>query len=630
MAGAPRVRAGPRTQRQRALRHVRPGHGARGRPLPALRGLEPAARLAAREHVVPARRPLPLLPPRALRRRRAAGLPGRAGALRLALRHRRGRRGHPRREGLPGALERVREGPARPLRGAAGRGPALAGHRAQPGSPGAAPASSTRAGRRTGPSWPTGTAASTARRESGAPRRTGEDLGLAAEIPANGTFALLSPTEAVVAVEDYYRYYWLWSDLWRVDLDTGRRTRLTEGERATDPDVRARRRLRRLRGPGGPRGDGARAALARGRDAPRPSSTSPARRSTCRASPRTACASPSSSRWGRAGTSPSGRTAGWSRVTNDDALDTSPEWLPGRPPALLLRPDRHLRPLPLRAGAGRLARHRRDGARRRSSRPDPDTLLSLVPPLPPLPAPPPSRRCPGLGPPGVLVVPGTVRRVTNSAMGAMQPAVSPDGRQVAYVSYSRAGYDLARLDLPAGPLPEAPARRAPPRPGSPTTGTPAIRPSPTTRCPCCCPATGCRSSAGTPPDSRWVHSPRPRTWSVSTPGRPSSAGASGRPPPSTTSPTWGSGCGRRSFSVLEPLDQLRPGPDRGVRGGLDAAARVGARPHPRALPPPLGLARAGAAPSTGRSTRRPGRFPCRTASGAWSAGASPTTTRASS
>ena len=102
------------------------------------------------------------------------------------------------------------------------------------------------AGRRA--SWPTGTAGSTARRASGAPRPAGEDLGLAAEIPANGTFALLSPVEAIVAVEDYYRYYWLWSDLWRVDLDTGRRTRLTEGERATDPDVLPGRRLRGLRG----------------------------------------------------------------------------------------------------------------------------------------------------------------------------------------------------------------------------------------------------------------------------------------------------------------------------------------------------------------------------------------------
>ena len=309
--GAPRVRARAWTERQRPLRHVHPGHRARGRALPAVRGVEPAARLAAREHVVPARRSLPLLPPRTQRRRWAAGLPGRAGALGLALRGRRGGRGHPGRKGLPGALERVREGPARPVRGPDGRGPALAGHRARPGSPAAAPGSSTRAGRRTGPSWPTGTGGSTARRASGAPRREGLDLGLAAEIPANGTFALLSPTEAVVAVEDYYRYYWLWSDLWRVDLDTGRRTRLTEGKRATDPDVV----------PGGAfvvyvarmaPGEMAleRLWLADGTDRdPVP----PARRPDlpAAASPRTACASPSSSRWGRGGTSPSGRTGGW-------------------------------------------------------------------------------------------------------------------------------------------------------------------------------------------------------------------------------------------------------------------------------------------------------------------------------
>ena len=54
--------------------------------------------------------------------------------------------------------------------------------------------------------------------------------------------------------------------------------------------------------------------------------------------------------------------------------------------------------------------------------------------------------------------------MTNSAMGAMQPAASPDGRQVAYVSYSRAGFDLARLDFPGGPLPEAPPAAA--RPGA--------------------------------------------------------------------------------------------------------------------------------------------------------------------
>ena len=54
---------------------------------------------------------------------------------------------------------------------------------------------------------------------------------------------------------------------------------------------------------------------------------------------------------------------------------------------------------------------------------------------------------------------------------------------MAYVSYSRAGYDLARLDLSARPAPGGPGRRRPAPPGSPTTRTPASRPSPTTRCP---------------------------------------------------------------------------------------------------------------------------------------------------
>ena len=125
-----RVRGGARAKRQRPLRHVRTRHRARGRALPAVRGLEPPARLATRQHVVPAGRALPLVPPRAFRSGRAAGLPRRARALRLALRHRGGGRGHARRPGLPYALGRVREGPARPLRGADGRDPPLADHRA--------------------------------------------------------------------------------------------------------------------------------------------------------------------------------------------------------------------------------------------------------------------------------------------------------------------------------------------------------------------------------------------------------------------------------------------------------------------------------------------------------------------
>jgi hypothetical protein len=62
-------------------------------------------------------------------------------------------------------------------------------------------------------------------------------------------------------------------------------------------------------------------------------------------------------------------------------------------------------------------------------------------------------------------------------MGALQPAVSPDGRQVAYVSYSRAGFDLARIDLASGPFPEAPAAGARPT-GIPYDRDPAFPASP--------------------------------------------------------------------------------------------------------------------------------------------------------
>lgn len=290
----------------------------------------------------------------------------------------------------------------------------------------------------------------------------GEDRGLAAEIPANGTFALLSPTEAIVAVEDYYRYYWLWSDLWRVDLSTGRRTRLTEGARATDPDVL----------PGGAFVAYV-ARVAPGEMALERLWLADGTRETLFHLPGAQLYLPRISPDGLriafelqegarrdVAVWEAGRVA---RVTNDDALDTSPEWLPdGR---LLFSSDRTgiydlylFEPGP---GGWRAAEEAPSAPVLPAA---PGALLSLVPPL---------RRpdvvdvAPGPGspqPPAMRVVPGEVRKVTNSAMGAMQPAASPDGRQVAYVSYSRAGFDLARLDLPAGPLPGAPPAAA--RPGA--------------------------------------------------------------------------------------------------------------------------------------------------------------------
>jgi Tol biopolymer transport system component len=280
----------------------------------------------------------------------------------------------------------------------------------------------------------------------------GKDLGLAVEIVANGTFALRSPVEAIVAVEDYYQYYWLWSDLWRVDLDTGRRTRLTRGERATDPDVR----------PGGEFVVYV-ARVAPGEMALKRLWLADGRMETLFHLPGAQVYLPR--------ISPDGRRiafelqvgarrdiAVWEdgrvvRVTNDDALDTSPEWLPdGR---LLFSSDRTgvYDLYVFEPGPDGWA-HPVDAPLPPLLPPEPPTLLSLVPPEPPAPEPG-LPKASGDEPP-VAVVPGQVLQVTNSEMGAMQPAASPDGARVAYVSYSRAGYDLARLELSAGPFPPAP------------------------------------------------------------------------------------------------------------------------------------------------------------------------------
>ncbi|HVP66585.1 MAG TPA: BamA/TamA family outer membrane protein [Anaeromyxobacteraceae bacterium] len=284
----------------------------------------------------------------------------------------------------------------------------------------------------------------------------GQDLGLAAEVNADGTFALRSPREAIVAIADYYDYYWFYGDLYRLDLETGRRERLTRGERATEPDVLPGGEFVAYVARVGP-GEMAlkRLWLSTGR---------------------------TEVLFRRAGSqvyhpsiSPDGRRIAfelqadgrrdivvWEAgcvawVTNDDAIDTGPSWMPdGR---LLFSSDRSgiydvyvfdpaspdAFALPEPAPPAPL------------SVPEPATFLSLVPPLlapaEPLALAP---RAP------VPVVPGRVRQVTNSEMGALEPEPSPDGRRLAYVSYSRAGYDLAWAPIdestwtearPAGPRP---------------------------------------------------------------------------------------------------------------------------------------------------------------------------------
>lgn len=274
----------------------------------------------------------------------------------------------------------------------------------------------------------------------------GRDLGLAAQVDANGTFALRSPREAIVAVTDFLEYYWFWSDLWRIDLETGERTRLTRGERATDPDVR----------PGGPFVAYA-ARVAPGEMALRRLWIDSGRIETLFHAPGAQVYLPR--------ISPDGRRiafevqlgarrdlAVWEdgrvvRVTDDDALDVAPAWLPdGR---LLFASDRggvyNLYAFEPGTGGWRSEVVVPAPA---SPPPEPATLLSPVPPVAPGPPEPEasSGKAPG-GDRAVEVVAGRLRQVTNAEMGALQSDASPDGRRIAYVSYSSAGYDLALLEV---------------------------------------------------------------------------------------------------------------------------------------------------------------------------------------
>ena len=300
----------------------------------------------------------------------------------------------------------------------------------------------------------------------------GRDLGLAAQVNANGTFALRSPREAIVAATDFHEYYWFWSDLWRIDLATGERTRLTRGERATDPDVR----------PGGAFVAYA-ARVAPGEMALRRLWLDSGRTETLFRAPGAQVYLPRISPDGRrvafevqqgarrdVAVWEEGRIA---RVTDDDALDVAPAWLPdGR---LLFASDRGgiynlyvFEPGPGGWGA------RAAAPESPAPPPEPATLLSLVPAVAG-PAPVQAGRADPCAaeadaapdalpaPRAVEVVPGRLRQVTNAETGALQSDASPDGRHIAYVSYSRAGYDLALLDVEEpgwtepGPSPPRPA-----------------------------------------------------------------------------------------------------------------------------------------------------------------------------
>jgi hypothetical protein len=241
----------------------------------------------------------------------------------------------------------------------------------------------------------------------------GRDLGRVTVVDANGTLALRSPREALVAVGEVWNEYRIYDDLWLVDLETGRRRRVTRGERATDPDVSADGRtavyVRRTGGGG--------MALVR--------------RALSGGAPEVLFAHggaqvflPRVSRDGAVAFElhEGGRrdVAVWrdgrvERVTDDDALDTGPAWTPdGR--FLLFASDR-------------------------------GGVYNLY---------------------AWEAATGRLRQVTNVETGALQPDVSPDGKTIAFVSYGREGYALATIPFdeatwleplaaPAAPPPPAPA-----------------------------------------------------------------------------------------------------------------------------------------------------------------------------
>jgi hypothetical protein len=260
----------------------------------------------------------------------------------------------------------------------------------------------------------------------------GRDLGRVAVVDANGTLALRSAREALVAIGEVHREYRVYDDLYLLDLESGRRRRLTRGERATDPDL----------GPDGRtavyvrRAGGGELALVR-----RDLEGGEAEVLFARAGAQVFM--PRIARDGRVAFElhEGGRRdlAVWregrvERVTDDDALDTGPAWTPdGR--FLLFASDR-------------------------------GGIFNLY---------------------AWEAATGKVRQVTNVETGALQPDVSPDGRTIAFVTYARAGYDLATLPFDeaawlepiAAPPPPAPpdAPASAPIPSRPYSPWPTLRPT---------------------------------------------------------------------------------------------------------------------------------------------------------
>ncbi len=247
--------------------------------------------------------------------------------------------------------------------------------------------------------------------------RAGQDLGRALVVDMDGAFALRSGREAVVAKGQVWQEFRLYNDLYLADLDQGTDRRLTDGERATDPALTPDGR------------EVVYVALAGGGE-------QALRRRAIDGGPAEALLQLPGVQLYEPAVSPDGRRIALSiqrdgrrdlviledgrllDVTSDDALDRAPSWTPdGR--WLLFCSDR--------GGIYNVYAWEAAG--------------------------------------------GAIRQVTNAETGALDPVVSPDGTTLAFVTYSRHGYDLATIPFdPATwlePTPAAPAVAAPvPAPGA--------------------------------------------------------------------------------------------------------------------------------------------------------------------
>jgi hypothetical protein len=266
----------------------------------------------------------------------------------------------------------------------------------------------------------------------------GRPLGRVLTVDAPGGLSIGPSGEAVLSMGAVWRQFRVYDDLWSVSLSERTRTRLTDGARASEPALTP---------------DGGAVVYVR--------RTGPGQMGLFR---RTLPGGPEERLFEEEGAqvyapavSPDGRAVAFElhqggrrdvvlledgrlqRVTDDSALDMSPSFTPDGE-WLLFSSDRS-GVYDLYAWPARCRGAARDAAR--------------------------GGAC-------------ALRQVTNVETGAFQPAVSPDGRTIAFVTYSRDGYDLATLPFDpaswldpepaaeAAPLPARAAAAIPPAPYRPT------------------------------------------------------------------------------------------------------------------------------------------------------------------